>query len=96
MAPSNAASAGRLAAASEAAARRARRLARTVDLRPEQMIEDGDRGGEGEAEGIVEVESGVEEDGGVTESGIIVPDMILLLFKVSFSASDDLIFCFNR
>lgn len=76
MAPSNAASAGRLAAASEAAARRARRLARTADLRQEEMLEDGDRGAEEEAEGIVEAESNVEEDGGVTEPGIIFPDMI--------------------
>ena len=73
MAPSNAASAGRLAAASEAAARRARRLARTVDLRQDEMIEDGDRGGEGDAEEIVEAESVVEEDAGVTEAGIILP-----------------------
>ena len=86
MAPSNAASAGRLAAASEAAARRARRLARTADLRQEEMIEDGDRGAEEEAEGIVEAESGVEEDGGITEPGIVFPDKIFTsLTSASFS-----------
>ena len=89
MAPSNAASAGRLAAASEAAARRARRLARTADLRQEQMIEDGERGGEGEAEGIAEAESGVEEDGGVTEPGIIFLDIIFFASaSISFSPAD--------
>lgn len=98
MAPSNAASAGRLAAASEAAARRARRLPRTADLRQEQMIEVGDRSGEGEAEGIAEAESGVEEDGGVTEPGIIFLDIIFASTSFSFFShrSPELLFLFHN
>lgn len=70
MAPSITGSA-RIVAASETAARRSRRLVRTVDLQPDEMVEQVDRGGEGEAEEVVEVESGIEEDGGA----IIEPGM---------------------
>lgn len=96
MAPPNAASAGRLAAALEAPIRPTRRLARIIDLRQEEMIEDGDRGGDAEAEaegeGVVEAESGVEEDGGATEPGSFLPDMIVASALSSLSASSKLNF----
>ena len=76
MAPSQVPSA-RLAGPAEVAARRARRLVRTMDLRRDEMIEEGDRAGEAdveeEVEGVVEAESGVEEDGGATEPGGYIP-----------------------
>ncbi len=61
----------RHAAVPPAETRRARRVARTIDLQQDEMVEDAERGVEGEGEGVVEVESGVEEDGGATEPGIL-------------------------
>jgi hypothetical protein len=61
----------RNAALPPAETRRARRVARTIDLQQDEMVEDAERGGEGEGEGVVEVESAVEEDGGATEPGIL-------------------------